>query len=325
MRNKIILVTGACGTFGKAFIKRILALGPKQVRLFSRDEYKQAKFAEELGVDTLHDPVLRFLCGDVRDYDRLVTATEGIDIVVHAAAMKRIEKCEYDPQEAVKTNIQGSINLVNACLKNNVKNAIALSTDKAVDPVSLYGATKMCMERLWIQGNAYRGKTHDTKFSLVRYGNVFGARGNVVEVFKEQKEKGVITVYGSEITRFFITIEHAIDLVLMALEYNQGGEIYIPQLKAFNIYELAEMMKGKAKIEVTHDRTTEKTHEAMYTLEEMKRISIHEGYNILHPKYPTWPYRHEEYVKRPQELETSGTVEKYSKEEIQDMLDYLGL
>lgn len=324
MRNKTVLITGACGTFGKNFVKRIMALNPKQIRLFSRDEYKQAKFAEELGVNHLTDPVLRFICGDVRDYDRLLTATEGVDIVIHAAAMKRIEKCEYDPQEAVKTNILGSMNLVNACLKNNVENAIALSTDKAVDPVSLYGATKMTMERLWIQGNTYRGTKHQTKFSLVRYGNVFGARGNVVEVFKEQKEKGTLTVYDTEITRYFITIDHAIDLVLLALEYNQGGEIFIPQLKAFNIYELAEMMAGKAKIEVTHDRTTEKTHESMYTSEEMSRITKHEGFNILHPKYPSWPYKVCD-GEHPSAMETSGTVERYSKDEIQEMLAYLGL
>ena len=325
MRDKIVLITGACGTFGKAFVKRVRELQPKQIRLFSRDEYKQAKFAEELGTDLLHDPILRFMCGDVRDYDRLLTATEGVDIVIHAAAMKRIEKCEYDPQEAVKTNIIGSMNVINACLKNNVENAIALSTDKAVDPVSLYGSTKMTMERLWIQANGYRGTRHKTKFSLVRYGNVFGARGNVVEVFKEQKEKGTLTVYSTDITRFFITIDHAIDLVLMALEMNQGGEIFIPKLKAFNIFQLAELMAGKAKIEVTHDRTTEKIHEWMYTLEEKDRISVHGDYNILHPKYPSWPYQLPENPVRPAEMETSGTVEKYSKKEIREMLNYLGL
>ena len=203
MQNKCILITGGTGSFGKEFCKEALKNDARQVRIFSRDELKQAQMKEEI-----NDPRVEWLLGDVRDVERLTTALEGVDICVHAAAMKRIEKCEKDPQEAVKTNIQGTINVANACLKCNVKAAILISTDKAVYPVNLYGATKLTAEKAWIQSNTYRGINHPTKFSIVRYGNVLGSRGSVVNSFKDNN---VLTVTDANMTRFFITLQEAID------------------------------------------------------------------------------------------------------------------
>lgn len=282
MRDKVILVTGGTGSFGKAFIVEALSKDPKQIRVFSRDELKQSQLKEEL-----NDSRVEFLIGDVRDYDRLLTALEGVDICVHAAAMKRIEKCETDPEEAVKTNIQGTVNVTKACLKNNVSNAVLISTDKACYPVNLYGATKLTAEKVWVQSNTYRGKGHPTRFSVVRYGNVLGSRGSVVQYFQKQ---AVIKVTDPNMTRFFITLQQACDLVQFAIELQQGGEIFIPNLKALSIYELAVHLAGNKSIEITSQRGGEKLHESLITKEEKNRLASYDHYSVINPEITTWPY-----------------------------------
>ncbi len=266
-------------------MQECLKKGVKQVRVLSRDELKQAQMKEELN----DIRVEYFLC-DVRDSLRLETATEGVDIIVHAAAMKRIEKCEMDPQEAIKTNILGTMNVVNAALKNNIKNAILVSTDKSCYPVNLYGATKLTAEKVWIQSNTYRGKQHPTKFSVVRYGNVLGSRGSVLHLFKDQLEKGCLKVTDTRMTRFFITLQEAVDLVQIAIEFQQGGEIFVPHLKAASIYQMAQLVAGSVPVIVTSQRGGEKLHEVLVTEEEGRRISVLDECNIINPELTSWPY-----------------------------------
>jgi UDP-N-acetylglucosamine 4,6-dehydratase len=312
MRGKVVLVTGGTGTFGKAFVKDALTKEPKQIRVFSRDELKQAQMATEL-----NDPRVEYLIGDIRDYDRLLTAMEGADIVVHAAALKRIEKCERDPQEAVKTNVQGTINVANACLRNNVSSAVLISTDKACSPINLYGATKLVAERTWIGSNVYRGTNHPTKFSVVRYGNVLGSRGSVIHSFRAQAETGVLQVTDYRMTRFFITVQEAVDLVQLAIEIQQGGEILIPRLKAASILHLAQLMAGKARVEITTQRGSEKLHEVLATPQEFERMVHERGYSVIHPENPTWPY--ETYDGRygsPKTFVDSSTAEQYEDNEL---------
>lgn len=314
LTGKVILVTGGTGSFGKAFVKEALTKDPKQVRVYSRDELKQSQLKEEI-----NDSRVEYLCGDIRDYDRLLTATEGVDIVIHAAAMKRIEKCETDPQEAIKTNVLGSVNVANACLKNNVKNAILISTDKAVYPVNHYGATKLVAEKVWIQSNVYRGATHPTKFSVVRYGNVFGSRGSVLHLFKDQMERGSLKVTDVNMTRFFITLQEAVDLVQLALEFQQGGEIFLPNLKAASIYHLATIVAGDLPVEITSQRGGEKLHESLITKEEKSRLASFEHFSIINPELTTWAYQpwsseYQAYV------DSSENAERYTDDEIRDLL-----
>lgn len=311
MKDKVILITGGTGSFGKAFLKEALTKDPKQIRIYSRDELKQAQLKEEI-----NDSRVEYLCGDIRDFDRLLTAMEGVDIVIHAAAMKRIEKCEKDPQEAIKTNILGTMNVANACLKLNIANAILISTDKAVYPVNLYGATKLTAEKVWNQSNTYRGAKHPTKFSVVRYGNVFGSRGSVVTAFKT---KEVLTVTDPKMTRFFITLQEAVDLVQLGLEFQQGGEIFIPNLKAVSIYDLAQMMAGDRPVVITNQRGGEKLHESLVTKEERERLVSYENFSVINPEITTWsytPWRSE--LKKC--AESSETAERYSEDEIRTLL-----
>ncbi len=313
MRDKVILITGGTGSFGKAFCKEMLTKGVKQIRIFSRDELKQAQMKEEI-----NDSRVEYLCGDVRDAERLNLALEGVNICVHAAAMKRIEKCETDPMEAIKTNIQGSVNVANACLKNNIQAAILISTDKACYPVNLYGATKLTAEKVWTQANTYRGTNHPTKFSTVRYGNVLGSRGSVLHLFKDQLANGVIKVTDQNMTRFFITLQEAVDLVQFAIEDHQGGEIYTPNLKAVSIYRMAEMVAGNYPVVITNQRGGEKLHETLMTVEECKRAESFGQYNIIHPEITTWPYKRNHA--EPLTFNTSETALQYNDQELRTLL-----
>ncbi len=314
MEDKVILVTGGTGSFGKAFIKDALTKNPRQIRVFSRDELKQAQLKEEF-----NDERISWLLGDIRDSERLLTAMEGVDICVHAAAMKRIEKCEKDPQEAIKTNVNGTANVINACLKSNVSHAVLISTDKACYPVNLYGATKLCAEKTWIQSNTYRGKNHPTKFSVVRYGNVIGSRGSVVNIFKDQLRNGVIKITDARMTRFFITIQEAVDLVQLALETHQGGEIFIPRLKSASIYQIAKLVGGKCAIEVTSQRGGEKLHESLVTVEESVRTASYKHYSVINPEITTWPY-HKWTSEEIPSVEDSNKTERYSDGELIELL-----
>lgn len=310
MLDKVVAVTGGTGSFGKAMVRELLTKDVRQIRVLSRDELKQAQMAQEF-----NDPRIEYFICDIRDEKRLEVALEGVDIVIHAAALKRIEKCQKDPQEAMKTNVLGSANVANACLKNNVKNAILISTDKAVYPVNVYGGTKFVAEQIWNQSNTYRGRNHPTKFSVVRYGNVLGSRGSVIHYFKEQP---VLKVTDPEMTRFFITLQQAVDLVQLAIEEQQGGEIYIPQLKATSIMRLAQLVAGEKPIEITSQRGGEKLHEVLMTLEECKRSEYMSTYTIIHPEITTWPYYRD--IKNSSTFVTSETAEHYSDNELKNLI-----
>lgn len=254
-----VLVTGGTGSFGQAFTRRMLTLG-ETVRVFSRDEWKQGRMRDDHpGVDNV-----RFLVGDVRDRDRVLRAAEGCDLVVHAAALKDVGSCEYNPFEAVKTNVLGSQNVVEACVDAGVPKAILLSTDKAVHPVNVYGATKLCAEKVWSAANAYAGGR--VTFSTVRYGNVIGSRGSVVEKWSQKGRS--ITLTDRRATRFWLELEHAVDLVLTAREQMRGGEVFIPKVRAGRV---ADLIPSGATVDETGLRQGEKLHETLISDEEIPR------------------------------------------------------
>lgn len=261
-----ILITGGTGSFGQAFVRRVLEGHPDcTVCVFSRDELKQVDMARAFG----DDPRLRFFIGDVRDRDRLVRAMHGIDLVVHAAALKHVPVCEFNPAEAVKTNILGSQNVVDAAIDAGVKRTVALSTDKAVNPVNLYGATKLCAEKLFVHGNVYSG-ARDVRFACVRYGNVMGSRGSVIPLFRKQAAKGSLTITDRRMTRFWLSLESAVDLVLHAVARMEGGEIFVPKIPSMRIVDLARAIAPTAKIEEVGRRPGEKLHEVLLTAEESR-------------------------------------------------------
>lgn len=279
--RKTVLITGGTGSFGKACVKKLLSEHkPKAVRVFSRDELKQWEMRRELN----DDPRLRFLIGDVRDAQRVRRASEGVDILIHAAAMKQVPACEYNPMEAIKTNVNGAMNVINACLDNDVPKVIALSTDKAASPVNLYGATKLCSDRLFIQSNSYRGPKRRTLFSVVRYGNVMGSRGSVIPLFRKQKEKGELTITDERMTRFWITLPQAVDLVLTSLEMMHGGEMFVPKIPSMKIVDLAKTIAPNASCRIVGIRPGEKLHECLITKEEGRlAYEMKDRYVVLSP------------------------------------------
>ena len=278
-----ILLTGGTGSFGRHFCKVMMEkYNPEVIRIYSRDELKQHEMRQEFGEDKI-----RYFIGDVRDGERLKRAMEGIDIVVHAAALKQVPACEYNPLEAVKTNILGAKNVIDAAIDTGVKKVVALSTDKAANPVNLYGATKLCAEKIFIQGNSYTGP-RGTRFSCVRYGNVIGSRGSVVPLFQEQKKTGKITVTDKEMTRFWITLDQAVELVVHTLSHMQGGEIFIPRIPSMNISDLAKVVAPECEIEVIGIRPGEKLHEILVTEEEGRNTVAHDGLYVILPNYPWW-------------------------------------
>ena len=276
-----ILITGGTGSFGKAFISRILKDFPDVSRLvvFSRDELKQWKLREQYPEKIF--PQLRFFIGDIRDKERMRRALENVDIVVHAAALKQVPAAEYNPYEFVKTNVIGTENLVQACFDNNVKNLVALSTDKAVAPINLYGATKLCADKLVIAANNVKG-SRDIKFSIVRYGNVMGSRGSVIPFFINKSKLGKLPITDEKMTRFNISLEEGVDLVLWALENSVGGEIFIPKIPSYNIMDLSEAIGPNCKKEIVGIRPGEKLHEEMITKDDSPfTIDLGDYYVIL--------------------------------------------
>jgi UDP-N-acetylglucosamine 4,6-dehydratase/5-epimerase len=281
IRNNVVLVTGGTGSFGRAFVKELLQNhNAKAIRVLSRDELKQWEMANELSKYPNFDK-LRFFLGDVRDKERLVTAFEGVDIVIHAAAMKQIPAAEYNPFECIKTNIFGAENVISAAFENDVKKVIALSTDKAAAPVNLYGATKLCSDKLFVAANNIRGK-RDISFSVVRYGNVMGSRGSVIPHFLKKKEEKVVPITHPEMTRFNILLQEAIELVHYAISNALGGEIFVPKLPSYKITQLAEAIAPKSKIEIVGIRPGEKLHEEMITENDsFNTIELKNYYVIL--------------------------------------------
>jgi UDP-N-acetylglucosamine 4,6-dehydratase len=282
--GKTILVTGATGSFGTAFMRTVLERhAPRAIRVFSRDELKQSQLAA-----SLDDPRLRWLIGDVRDLERLRRATRGVDLIVHAAALKQVPACEYNPFEAVQTNVIGAQNVITAAIDNDVPLTIALSTDKAVNPVNLYGATKLCAEKIVAQANAYAPEG-DVKFASVRYGNVMGSRGSVIPIFKEQARTGVVTITDERMTRFWITLQDAVDFVLSCLALVQGGETFVPRIPSMRVTDIAAALAPEAERRVVGIRPGEKLHEVLLTEDEARHsYDLGDRFVIL-PQRPTWP------------------------------------
>jgi len=283
LSGKTILLTGGTGSFGTAFVERVTTEWPDAtVRVYSRDELKQSEMAKRFG-----DEQLRYFIGDIRNRARLSRATQGADIVVHAAAMKQVPACEYNPFEAVQTNVLGAQHVVDAAIDAGVARVVALSTDKAVNPVNIYGATKLCEEKIIVQGNAYAAQSA-TQLSCVRYGNVVGSRGSVVPLFREQLLEGRLTITDDRMTRFWITLDQAVDLVLFALEAMVGGEIFIPKIPSMRVTDLAEAMAPGVPIERIGIRPGEKLHEILLTSDESRHaIDAGQTYVVL-PEHPWW-------------------------------------
>ncbi|MDD5433508.1 MAG: UDP-N-acetylglucosamine 4,6-dehydratase (inverting) [Candidatus Pacebacteria bacterium] len=292
LENKTILITGGVGSFGSKFVEIALKkYNPKAIRVFDTNEFKEVEMERRI-----RDDRLRFFIGDIRDYDRLKMAMMGVDIVIHAAALKHITVCEYNPIEAVKTNIAGAVNIVKAALDQGVERVIALSTDKAAYPVNLYGASKMVMEKIFIQGNTY-GANKGVKFSCTRYGNVVGSSGSVVPLFREQAKNGKITITDERMTRFWITLEQGVEFVIKSIERMQGGEIFVPKIPSMKIVDLANVIAPYAQKETIGIRSGEKMHETLITLEEAKHTREYDDYFVIEPEFPFWPYSKEKYGK----------------------------
>lgn len=282
--GKSILVTGGTGSFGKRFIKTVLEQHkPERLIIFSRDELKQFEMQQYLD-----SPVLRYFLGDVRDAQRLRRAFDGVDVVVHAAAMKQVPASEYNPMEAVKTNVFGAENIINACIDQEVKHVIALSTDKAANPANLYGATKLCSDKLFIAANALSGK-HRTRFSVVRYGNVIGSRGSVIPFFMKRRNTGVVPITDPRMTRFWITLDQGVQFVIDSLERMHGGEIFVPKIPSMNIMDVAKVIAPECKTECIGIRPGEKLHEVLITQDDAYSTVEMNNYYVIQPRTDFWP------------------------------------
>lgn len=278
MEGKTVLITGGTGSLGQALIKRLLTLNPKKVIVFSRDEFKQYKMKQSLPNDRL-----RFFLGDVRDRDRLYRALNGVDYVIHAAAYKQVPALEYNPTEAIKTNAIGAMNVIEAAIDCGVEKVIFISSDKAVNAVNIYGATKFVAERLFIAANSYSG--HSTIFSCVRYGNVIGSRGSVIPIFEAQKKTGRLTVTDERMTRFWLTFDEAIELVLFAIAESVGGEIFVPKCPSMSIVDVAKSIAPDCEIEFTGIRPGgEKIHETLISTNDARNLKWYKGYFVIIPE-----------------------------------------
>lgn len=284
LNGKTILLTGGTGSFGKKFVEIVLKnYKPAKLIVFSRDELKQVEMRRMPGFDA---PCMRYFIGDVRDESRLHRAFNGVDIVIHAAALKHVPVAEYNPFEAVKTNVIGAENIINMAIDNGVKQVVALSSDKAVNPVNMYGATKLCADKMFVAGNHYSGGK--TQFSVVRYGNVIGSRGSVIPVFRELRKTGVLPITDARMTRFWITLEEGVGLVLKALELMKGGEIFVPKIPSMNIMDLTKAIAPECKTRITGIRPGEKLHEVLIPKDEMRRTFEYRGMFVVCPDEEGW-------------------------------------
>lgn len=287
LNGKSILVTGGTGSFGKKFTETILSRYPEIERIvvFSRDELKQFEMSQEFPVDKF--PQIRYFIGDVRDKDRLLRAMEGIDIVIHAAALKQVPAAEYNPFECIKTNVMGAQNVIEACLSSQVKRVVALSTDKAAAPINLYGATKLCSDKLFVAANNMKGK-RDLKLSVVRYGNVMGSRGSVIPFFLNKRAEGVLPITDEGMTRFNISLDEGVQLVLRALEIMWGGEIFVPKIPSYRITDVAEAIGPECRRNVVGIRPGEKLHEEMVTETDAINTVEFKEYFVILPSMRLW-------------------------------------
>lgn len=279
-----VLITGGTGSFGKKCVEILLKeKRPKKIIIFSRDELKQFEMAQDY-----NNPRLRFFLGDVRDRDRLDRACHGVDIIIHAAALKQVPAAEYNPFEVIKTNIFGAENIINTCIDRKVKKVIALSTDKAANPINLYGATKLCSDKLFIAGNHYVGASHSTQFSVVRYGNVVGSRGSVVPFFKKLASTGTLPITDRRMTRFWITLTQGVHFVLDSFDRMQGGELFVPKIPSTKIVDLAEAIAPDCKLEFVGIRPGEKLHEVMIPEDDARNTLEYEDHFVIQPTLHWW-------------------------------------
>ena len=283
--NKNILITGGTGSFGKKCVEIILKkYKPNKLIVFSRDELKQ--FEMEQKFSEKNTPV-RYLLGDIRDKERLYRAFNGVDFIIHAAALKQVPAAERNPFEVIKTNILGAENIINAAIDNNVKKVIALSTDKAAGPINLYGATKLCSDKLFVAGNSYSGK-QETRFSVVRYGNVVGSRGSVIPFFLKLRKKGILPITDERMTRFFITLEQGVEFVLSSLEKTSGGELFVPKIPSMKITDLANIIAPECKQEIIGIRPGEKIHEVLLSDSDSRNAIEYSNFFIVKPEFKWW-------------------------------------
>lgn len=287
LNNKSILITGGTGSLGQALVEKILTEYPKIKRLviYSRDEQKQYNMAQTFSPDIY--PALRYFIGDIRDYDRLKKALNQVDYVIHAAAMKHVPIAEYNPMECVKTNVLGAENLINACLESGVKSVVSLSTDKAAAPINLYGATKLTSDKLFVAANNIRGK-NKIRFSVVRYGNVMGSNGSVIPFFIKKKKDGILPITDPNMTRFNITLEEGVNLVLYTLQNAEGGEIFIPKIPSYKITDLAKAIGENCKLKIIGVRPGEKIHEEMITSSDSYNTFDLGKYYVILPQVPVF-------------------------------------
>jgi UDP-N-acetylglucosamine 4,6-dehydratase len=283
-KNKVVLITGGTGSFGKKFVEIMLKDSqPKKIIIYSRDELKQY----EMQASGFDHPSLRYFIGDVRDRERLLRAMQGVDVVVHAAALKQVPACEYNPMEAVKTNIMGTSNVVEAALDADVKKVMALSTDKAVNPVNLYGATKLAAEKLTVQSNAYAAGSA-TRYSCVRYGNVVGSRGSVVPAFLKQRESGKVTITDERMTRFWLSLEQGVRFVISCIEQMEGGEVFVPKIPSMKVIDLAKAIAPSADVNVIGIRPGEKLHEVLISEDEARNTVELKTMFVVQPAEAFW-------------------------------------
>jgi len=283
--EQVVLVTGGTGSFGKKFVEVMLSEHrPQKLIIFSRDELKQ----HEMRAAGLDHPSLRYFLGDVRDQQRLERAFAGVTVVVHAAALKQVPACEYNPFEAIQTNIMGGKNVIEAAINRGVRRVVALSTDKAVNPINIYGATKLCAEKMFVQANAYAG-VQDTRFSCVRYGNVVGSRGSVVPIFMEQRKRGKVTLTDPRMTRFWITLDQGVRFVVRCLEQMHGGEIFVPKIPSMKLLDMAQAVAPDCEIECVGIRPGEKLHEVLLSEDEARNSVEAEDMFVIQPAHAWWP------------------------------------
>lgn len=284
--DKVVLITGGTGSFGKKFVAHVLRHSkPRKLIVFSRDELKQFEMRS-----LFHErdyPSIRYFIGDVRDRDRLYRAFDGVQIVIHAAALKQVPAAEYNPIEAVKTNVLGAANIIDAAIDKNVEKVIALSTDKAANPINLYGATKLCSDKLFVAANSYSGY-HKTRFSVVRYGNVVGSRGSVIPFFMKTRSKGVLPITDERMTRFWITLDQGVEFVIRCLERMHGGEIFVPKIPSMKLVDLARALAPECRHEIVGIRSGEKLHETMISEDDARNTLEYDSYYAILPTAWDW-------------------------------------
>lgn len=321
-----ILITGATGSFGRRCCLEILKrYSPKRLVVFSRDELKQSDMQAD---PAFQHPAMRFFLGDVRDKERLTKAMSGVDFVIHAAALKQVPAAEYNPHEFIKTNINGAMNVVDAALASGVKKVIALSTDKAVNPVNLYGATKLCSDKIFVAANSYSGQ-NPTRFSVVRYGNVVGSRGSVIPHFCKQRKTGTITVTNPDMTRFFITLKESVDFVLESMSRMMGGEIFVPKLSSCTLEEIIQTVAPQCEHKTIGLRPGEKMHEMLIPSDEAHQTIEFDNFFIIKPMLPFWESEHicrgGKPVKNGFSYASNTNTETFSRAKLEEMCRELGM